>query len=165
MKYSKALLGCSDFECIFKLVKKSVSETLDLRRGGIVLGLSDLPNNVGGLHQIGSNFIIMNRKLLELVTSTDDKLIINSYVFHILLHEYIHSLGHVEEQETQILTHKVSERMFGDNHIVTRIAKSGIGPLLQIIGTSTAAANISRKDRRGIEIVKDVDTDNLNYFG
>jgi len=152
---------CSDFSCIFELVKAAVEITMNRRRVGLILGLSNLPSYIGAFHQIGSNFIVMNKKLLKEVVRRGNRKLINSYIFHILLHEYLHSLGYLNEQETQVLTHAISEKVFGSKHLVTLIARYGIGSILSGI-------KLEHHEPRGIgdiEIVEDFEKDNLNYFG
>jgi sulfur relay (sulfurtransferase) DsrF/TusC family protein len=162
MDFVKRLNECSDFSCIFELVKIAVEVTINRRRAGLILGLTDLPNYIGAFHQMGSNFIIMNRKLLKEVIRSGNKKLINAYTFHVLLHEYIHSLGFMDEQQTQLLTHAISEKVLGSNHPATLISKYGIGAVF---------SNISRlehyepQETREIEIIEDFEMDNLNYFG
>jgi len=163
MDFAKMLDGCSDFECIFKVVKSAVKRTTGRGRVGLILGLSDLPNYIGAFHQLGSNFIIMNKNLLDRVLASRNKGLINAYVFHILLHEYLHSLGHVNEQETQIITYAITEEALGPEHPATKIARYGIAAVFSNIPRLEYRSYESGK--KGIEIVKDFETDNLNYFG
>jgi hypothetical protein len=135
--------------------------TLGRSRVGLILGLSNLPLHIGAFHQLGSNFIVMNKRLLGEVVKTGNKRLTNAYIFHILLHEYLHSLGYVNEQETQILTHIITEKAFGPDHTATRIARYGIGQLFHSIGVDGSEEH----GMGGIEIVEDIDRDNLNYFG
>ena len=153
---------CSDFACIFELVKSAVEVTMNKRRVGLMLGLSDLPNYVGAFHQMGSNFIVMNKRLLKEVIRSGNRKLINAYIFHVLLHEYIHSLGYINEQKTQILTHAISEKVLGSKHPATRIAMNGIGSFFSNIGRLEHYESGRIKD---IEIVEDFEKDNLNYFG
>lgn len=162
MSFANKLEKCGDFACIFDLVKMAVEMTTSRRRVGLILGLSDLPNHVGAFHQMGSNFIVMNRNLLERVIESENKKLINAYIFHILLHEYIHSLGRTNEQETSILTHNISEKMLGPDHPATLIARYGIGSVFSNID----GLEYRKPQRMGeIEIVKDFESDNLSYFG
>ena len=161
MNFIEKLNECSDFPCILELVKAAVEVTLNRRRVGLILGLSNLPNYIGAFHQMGSNFIVMNKRLLKEVIKSGNRKLINAYIFHILLHEYIHSLGYTNEQETQILTHAISEKVLGSDHPATKIARYGIGSVLS--GIRLEHHNPQRiKD---IEIVNDFETDNLNYIG
>jgi len=164
MNFVDRLNGCADFACVFDLVKSAVESTTGRRRVGLILGLSNLPNHVGAFHQLGSNFIIMNKRLLKAVIGSGNNELINAYVFHILLHEYIHSLGYVNEQETQILTHAISEKVLGAEHTATQIARHGIGFILSKLDRMGDYGSGSSSSR-GIEIVKDFESDNLNYFG
>jgi hypothetical protein len=162
MGFIKELDNCSDYGCIFKLVKKAVKQILGRRRVGLSLGLASMPNHIGAFHQLGSNFIIMNKNLLEEIMKTDDKKMINAYIFHVLLHEYIHSLGHVNEQETQILSHQVSENVLGAKHPATIIARYGLGSVFS--GIELKHPNKSQKLEE-IEIVEDFENENLSYIG
>lgn len=162
MNFTNELDGCSEFSCIFRLVKIAVESLMGKRRAGLLLGLTKLPNYIGAFHQLGSNFIIMNKTLLEKVIETEDKELINAYIFHVLLHEYIHSLGYINEQETQILTHKISERVLGLNHPATLIARYGLGSVLSGLKINHAD-RIEKIDK--IEIINDFENENLNYFG
>ena len=153
---------CSDFSCIFDLVKLAVETTIGRRRVGLILGLTDLPNYVGAFHQMGSNFIVMNKRLLKEVIRSGNRELINAYIFHILLHEYIHSLGYMNEQKVQLLTHAISEEVFGSDHPTTLIAKYGIGSVFSKI---SRLEHYEPKRIRNIDIVEDFERDNLNYFG
>ena len=162
MNFVERLSECSDFSCIFELVKAAVEITINKRRVGLILGLSDLPSYIGAFHQVGSNFIVMNKKLLKQVMRIGDKKLINAYIFHVLLHEYIHSLGYLNEQNTQTLTYAISEKILGEDHQATMIARYGIGSVLSNIG------KLEYYEPEGIgdiEIVEDFENDNMNYFG
>lgn len=165
-EFIEKLDNCSEFSCVFELVKSAVKKVIGKRRVGLILGLTDLPNHIGAFHQLGSNFIIINKMLLKRVIKLGNKKLINAYIFHILLHEYLHSFGYVNEQETQILTHAISEEVLGADHLATQIARYGIAaffsniPKLDYYEAQTEAY---RNDE--IEIIKDFESDNLNYFG
>jgi hypothetical protein len=162
MDFVNELNECSNFPSIFQLVKSAVEITMNKRRVGLMLGLTDLPIYIGALHQLGSNFIIMNKRLLKEVIKSSNRKLTNAYIFHVLLHEYIHSLGFMNEQEVQILTHAISEKVLGSDHPATKIARYGIGSVF---------SNIRRLEHYqperidDIEIIDDFETDNLNYFG
>jgi len=164
MKITNVLNQCSDFECIFELVKQSVESTMGRRRAGLMLGLMNLPMHIGAFHAIGTNFIVMNKRLLEkIVEAADDPKLVNAYVFHILLHEYVHSLGFLDERETQMLTYAISEKVLGKNHPATIIGKYGIASVLPRIRDQNYT---DRPERIGIiEIIQDFENDNLSYIG
>jgi len=170
--FADTLDSCKSFACIFSLVKKALESTLRRRRVGLILGLSDLPLHVGAFHQIGSNFIIMNKRLVDYVVRTCDQRLINAYIFHVLLHEYIHSLGCINEQETEILTYAISEKILGPEHPSTWISKYGVDAVLSKIGSigllSEQEDETDEHELQGfgpIDMIEDFETDNLNYFG
>jgi hypothetical protein len=162
MDFVNRLNECSDFSCIFQLVKAAVEITIGRRRAGLILGLTDLPSYIGAFHQMGSNFIVMNRKLLKEVIRSGNKKLINAYTFHVLLHEYIHSLGYMDEEKTQLLTHAISEKVLGSEHPATLIARYGIGYVFSDIDR---LEHYEPQESIEIEIIENFEMDNLNYFG
>ncbi|MEM2188976.1 MAG: hypothetical protein QW330_02030 [Nitrososphaerota archaeon] len=146
---------------IFSVVKKAVEEVLGVRRAGLELLLVDLPGEVGAMHQIGSNAIIMNRRHLQaLLKSSRSRLEINSYIFLILLHEYLHSLGVLDEGEVAALSMKVIKEALGEDHPAYRMAPRKLAEIAeQLIGEDDL---ISLDDA---EIIRDFDTDNSQYIG
>ena len=164
MDFTDELNECSDFPSIFNLVKQAVEISLNRRRVGLILGLADLPSFVGAFHTVGANFIVMNKTILKKITETyENKKLINAYIFHILLHEYIHSLGFLDERLTRDLTYAISEKIFGEDHIATQMARYGITrvfPDIQLEYSDSRAEMLSR-----IEIVGDFERDNLSYIG
>lgn len=165
MNFAERLDGCSDFENVFGLVKSAVEATIDRRRAGLILGLMNLPLHVGAFHQLGSNFIVMNKRLLKAVIGSGKRKLINAYVFHILLHEYIHSLGFMNEEQTQMLTYSISEKVLGTRHPATMIARYGIGAVLPEMSAHDYNYELESDRANWIDIVKDFESDNLDYFG
>ena len=108
---------------IFVLVKKAVKNSLGEHRVGLMLYLGNLPMNVGAFHPMGTNDIVLNRRLLEAAAKTEPKW--KAYVFSILLHEYIHSLGYADERQVRGLTYRVCLENFGSDHPVTEAAVVG----------------------------------------
>src|SRR5437762_14296994 len=95
---SEGLDRSFNFSEVFQLVKKSVKTSLGNRRTGLMLGLADLPEYIGAFHQMGSNFIVMNRSVLDQVTHiAKDWQTLNAYVFYTLLLEYLHNLAYLVE--------------------------------------------------------------------
>jgi hypothetical protein len=108
---------------IFVLVKKAARHSLGEHRVGLMLYLGNLPMNVGAFHPMGTNDIVLNRKLLEAAAKTEPKW--KAYVFSILLHEYLHSLGYSDERQVRGLTYRVCMENFGSDHPVTDAAVTG----------------------------------------
>ena len=101
-----SLEKCEEFSDIFELVKKVVKETVNQHRVGLMLVLADLPVSVGAFHAIGSNTIVMNRTLLNHFDKSQSKYK-KEFIFLVLLHEYLHSLGHTDEAEVRFFSHKI----------------------------------------------------------
>jgi hypothetical protein len=101
-----------------------------MHRAGLTLVLGDIPNNVGAYHQMGSNAIVMNRNLLRIVerlSKTKSKR--NAYVFMILLHEYLHSLGYTNDRQVRSLCRQISDEFLGRRHMAAEMA---VRPLDQV---------------------------------
>ena len=122
----------SQIPSIFEKVRKDVKKVYKRRRAGLSLGFMDLgisPGGfVGGLHFHPGTDIIINVSPLKLIIETQPFEIVWAYTYHILLHEYIHSLGILDEQQCRILTLKLTEEIFNDSdHPAVILAKNGIG--------------------------------------
>lgn len=110
---------------IFELVKRAVRVIEGKQRGGLMLGLADLGEGaeawIGGYHVVSSNAIIMNSRPLDYI-QRDSPHLYKAYVFFILLHEYIHTLGVIDERMCRVKTYEIAERLFGD-HLIVEMAK------------------------------------------
>jgi len=117
-----------DFGDIFTIVKKVVRKFLGVSRTGLLLYLGDLPIKIGAYHMVGSNGIVLNRRMLTLISeSAKSKVEMNAAIFTLLLHEYLHSLGYLAEEEVNRLVLDLTRRAFGEDHPATELAV--IGPL------------------------------------
>lgn len=120
------LANSKDLPGVFDLVKDVVRRHLGVERAGLMLGLSNLGGGMGGLvggfFQVGGNMIVMNKFPLHRIQETDPGLY-KPFAFHILLHEYIHSIGYLTEQQTRPLVLDLSRREFGEDHAVTELAR------------------------------------------
>lgn len=100
---------------MFEVVKESVKLTLNESRAGIDLGLVDMGNGPGNLvsafYPVGSNIIIVNKTPLRRISQTKPELM-KPYMFVVLLHEYLHSLGYMDEATVRKLTHKITGEIF-----------------------------------------------------
>jgi hypothetical protein len=130
-----------------------------------MLGLSELGGRpgmfIGAFYPVGSNLIVMNKTPLRIVQNFKPELF-NAYCFHILLHEYLHTIGLLDEEYNRQITALISERAFGKNHPVTIIAKDFNRMFPEII-----YASIGWRPARQlkIEIVENFDNENLSYIG
>lgn len=148
------------FDEIFEFVKKAVEKTIKKHRAGLTLVLTELPNAVGAYHAVGSNFIVMNRTILDAVAALrKNREELNSFIFSILIHEYLHALGYLDEGEVRRLVYHVIEENLGRDHPATRMASVGIMeiyPELRQLGEERVG--------REPEIIKDFDTSSMPYI-
>ncbi len=123
--FSSGLDEAKDITDIFELVKRAVRATTGRERSGLMLGLANLGGGpqgfIGAFFPIATNIIVMNSLPLQRVRETDPDLY-RPYVFHILLHEYLHTLGIIDEAATRQRAYEISARLFGKNHPVTQLA-------------------------------------------
>ncbi|NIM45540.1 MAG: hypothetical protein GTN80_07835 [Nitrososphaeria archaeon] len=160
---SDELKRCFDASCVFKLVKRAVREELGRSRGGLMLGLQDLPHNLLAYHVMGGNFIVVNKSVLRQVEGeARSRLEVNSYLFYILLHEYLHSLGQMNEVNVRAMVGEVSRRLLGRDHICTRIAVDGLASVFPGIPWPDYGSLFHPPT--GIEIVPDFDRESISYI-
>ncbi|MCG7844571.1 MAG: hypothetical protein MIO90_03980 [Methanomassiliicoccales archaeon] len=109
---------------IFEVVKEAVRVSTGMSRAGLMLGLADLGGDafhmVGGLYPSATNIILMNRAPMAQLIKEEEKY--RSYCFHILLHEYLHSLGMIDEGEVRKRTYQISKMVLGEGHMATHMA-------------------------------------------
>jgi len=148
---------CKDYGDIFTVVKKAVKQKIGRERAGLMLYLGNLPLHVGAFHGVGSNGIVLNKRLLKLV-SVNSLTELNSYIFMLLLHEYLHSLGYMDERQVRRLVYEISREAFGDDHPATRFASN---PPASKIPPSEMQP---RKEDIELEIVRDFERTNLSYI-
>lgn len=121
----RAVDHASSYAELFRVVKRLVERKLQRSRAGIMLGLTSLgvsPGGfLGGYFVVGSNAIILNRDVLNYVKGTEPRYH-NAYAFHVLLHEYLHTLGWFREDEVRPLAHDLSLDALGPDHPATLIA-------------------------------------------
>ena len=158
--YAIQLDRCRDFREVFSLVKKSVKDVLNRERTGLLLYLRDLPLQVGAYHQLGTNGIILNRVLLEqVVQTTASRGEVNAFLYYILLHEYLHTLGYIDERRVRELTSLVTEETFGPRHVATKMAVEG--PWARIKLNPFFAPRVYE---RAVEIVRDFEDPSSMYI-
>jgi len=153
---------------IFEHVKKDVKKIMGRHRAGLSLGLAEMGmfrgGFIGGMHFHPGTEIVMNTSPLKIILETQPYEIIWAYTYHILLHEYIHSLGVIDEQKCRTITLNISEEIFKDkNHPVLILARNGIGvfiPDLKIVFVPPER----RPDGMSIEYVSGFDRESQSYF-
>ena len=90
--YQSKLLSLKNFNDVFELVKSAVDAKFKMHRAGLSLVLQVLPTQLGAYHILGSNMIIMNKRILDIIKSKKSLLEYNAYLFMVLCHEYLHRL-------------------------------------------------------------------------
>jgi len=164
--FGQRLDECDSLGDVFELVKESVKRFLNRQRAGLMLGLADLGMRrgyfIGAFHPLNSNIIVMNKRPLELALRTTDKQVFNAYCFHLLLHEYLHSLGYVNEGDVKKLTYEVCELAFGRAHPATVMAERGIAAYFPKVRYFDIESPVPRSLE--IELVKDFDRSSVTYI-
>lgn len=164
--FNNKLDDCNTLADIFELVKQSVKRFLNRHRAGLMLGLANLGMRrgyfVGAFHPVGSNIIVMNRTPLETALQTTEKRIFNAYCFHLLLHEYLHSLGYINEDEVRELTHEVCRLALGERHPATIMAERGIAYYFPKVIYFTPEFPVPTDLQ--IELIKDFDQSSVKYI-
>lgn len=148
---------------VFELVKSLVLRNMGKSRGGLMLGLANLGNNppafLGGFFTTGSNVIVLNRIPLQRIMETRPE-IFKSYVFHVLLHEYIHSLGFLDEAEVRSRVLALSREELGKEHPATRMAED----YSEFISCLAYPGLTWKADDEKMELVKGFDRSSATYI-
>lgn len=124
---ARVLDGPADYDAVFRVVRGAVHYALGLERPGLGLGLSNLPPQLGAYWQVTGNLIVMNEGLIETMrANARSPLELNSFVYVILAHEYLHSLGYLDERAVRQVTAHVTRIAFGPHHAATRMAEGDL---------------------------------------
>ncbi len=159
-QYSTHLEAADGYGEVWNIVKETVQAFLGKSRIGMMLFLEDLPLSLGAYHPVGTNNIVLNKSLVELVESTvKSKIQVNAFIYTLLVHEYLHALGYLSEDDVRRLVLKISRASFGEKHVAAEFAEHGPWTILNgvpIIGLPTP--------KRTMEIVKDFERPNRDYI-
>ena len=157
----RALSSAEGFDSIFTMVKAATEQSLGAHRAGLTLVLGDIPNSVGAYHEMGSNAIVMNRNLLRIVERlSKGRAKRNSYVFMILLHEYLHSLGYSSDREVRRLGKRVADEYLGRRHMAAEMA---VRPLDQFFPDLQKLSAF--RDKGEYQTVRKFDSSSTPYIG
>ena len=163
MIYKKSLKKANNFSDIFLLVKKIVQDYLGKDQAGLLVGLSDLgtygQSFLGAFYSLDANTIIINKRPLNRIKQTQPNLY-NPYVFHVLLHEYIHSLEVFDECQVRMLVYEITKKYFGENHLATQLALD----LEKFIPNLTLGMEFEAPEDINIEFISGIDRDNTDYI-
>ena len=154
------LASAGGFDEVFEIVKKAVDQVLGVHRAGLSLVLGDIPNQVGAYHEMGSNAIVMNRNLMKIVwRSTRSRPRRNAYTLMILLHEYLHTLGFVDDGQVRELSRKITDAYVGEGHIAGEMAVSPLDKFFPEI-----SQYVMFRDNGSFETVRKFDTSSTSYI-
>ena len=153
---------------IFEQVRTDVKKVIGRRRAGLSLGLVEMGIYqgafIGGMHFPPGTDIVMNTTPLKILLEQQPDEIIHAYTYHILLHEYVHSLGVYDEMACQSLTLKISEEIFKEkNHPALVLAKKGIGTYFPKLRLIYAPPDMSSKGMK-IEYINGFDKPSYEYY-
>jgi len=156
----RALSSAEGFDSIFEMVKEATEKKLGIHRAGLTLVLGDIPNSVGAYHEMGSNAIVMNRNLLRIVERlSKSRSRRNAYVFMILLHEYLHSLGYASDRQVRTLGREIADDYLGKKHLAGEMA---VRPLDQFFPDLEKYSVF--RDRGDYETVSRFDSSSTSYI-
>ena len=156
----RALSAAEGFDSIFEMVKVATERTLGMHRAGLTLVLGDIPNNVGAYHEMGSNAIVMNRNILRIVEKlSKSRAKRNSYVFMILLHEYLHTLGYTSDRQVRALGRQISDEFLGKRHLAGEMATRPLDQFFPELGKLSGF-----RDRGVYQTIKRFDSSSTPYI-
>ncbi len=149
--YRSRLENSTKYGEIWEVVKDTVEFILHKHRRGMMLFLDDLPIQLGAYHPLGTNNIVLNRTLVQIVEAAiKSKRVVNALIYNLLLHEYLHALGQTHELKVRRMVYEIAKKCFGEDYIVTLIAKKSPWALLKKIPLEAI-----NPPKRVMEIVKD----------
>ena len=150
-RYRSRLDSAASYGEVWEIVKDTVKFALHKHRVGMMLFLDDLPIQLGAYHPLGTNNIVLNRVLVQIVeASVESKHVVNALIYNLLIHEYLHALGEISEANVRQLVVEVARKCFGEDHTATQVAVKS--PWTLIKGIPLVGVN---PRNRVMEIVKD----------
>jgi predicted Zn-dependent protease with MMP-like domain len=165
--YRNKLLQIKDFNEAFELVKMAVNEKFKMHRAGLGLILQGLPTNLGAYHVMGSNMIIINRRILDIIKKRKSAEEYNSYLFMVMAHEYLHSFGIVDELEVRNMIYDLCQYLFGEDHLVTIMARYqpwAMFPELSLYQNNNINNDNNDSFEKNFEIIKNFDKTTQSYI-
>ena len=150
-RFSCSLDKAENYAEIWKIVQETAQYALGKRRNCMMLFLDDLPLQLGAYYPVGTNNIVLNRTLVDVVEAQfNDKPTKNALVYNLLLHEYLHALGEMSEVGVRREVVEVAKKSFGEQHIATQLAKKSPWALLKDLPFGAVTGS-----KRRMEIVSD----------
>lgn len=148
---------------VFEAVKEAVRRVLGKERAGLMVVTQEIGNTPGGFlgayFVVGANAIVVNQTPLRRIKDTEPALYI-PWLFGVLLHEYLHSLGILDENEVRKVTTQVATEVLGPDHPATKMASDP----MSYIGNLAWPHVVWRPQDVPFEIVKGIDRDATSYI-
>ncbi len=149
----------TSYDRVFQVVRAAVRQALSIERPGLGLGLSNLPPQLGAYWQITGNLIVVNEGLVRTMkVNAESPLEFNSFLYVILAHEYLHSLGYLGEAEVRRATAFVTREVFGPTHPATRMAEGDLWRMFPFLRFAPAG------DGRSLKVVTRFDLDSTSTY-
>lgn len=158
--YGNKILQLVDFNEAFELVKLAVEDKFKMHRAGLSLILQGLPTRLGAYHILGSNVIIVNKRILNIIKIHKSLSEYNSYLFMVLTHEYLHSLGILDEIQVRNMTYNLLSSLVGEHHMATKMARYQPWDLFPELGLFD-----DNSFEQKFEIIKNFDKTTQTYIG
>lgn len=158
--YREKLRNCESIGDIFELGREIIYKVLKMRRAGLSLYLQDLNQYVLAYHIMGSNTIVVNKAVLDaILTLKRDREVINSYIFVVITHEYLHSLGIYDEMLLRKFQYEICNKAFGYDHPTSEMIEKGIFEVFPELKEMKI-----RIRSREVKVVRDFDKSSTTYI-
>jgi hypothetical protein len=161
--FDSRLDRAKDLADIFELVKDGVRARMGLSRAGLMLGLADMggaPGQfLGGLYPVTTNVIVLNRTATKAILMNKPELY-KPYVFTILLHEYLHTLGFLDEGQVRQMVYEITSALFGMHHATTWIAED----ISRVMPFVTPRVPIPIRQDADVELVDGFDRSSFDRY-
>ncbi len=149
----------TDYNSVFSLVRKAVKSVINKERVGLGLALADLPSQLGAFWEVGGNYIVMNRNLLEALRYAHrPSEEVNSFVFVILMHEYLHSLGVLDEYKARAMTARICATIFEEGHPAFEMGTRDPWQVYPFLG------QVPSGNGENLRIINNFDSDSVSYI-
>lgn len=156
---ARTLDAPADYDAVFRVVRDAVRQVLGIERPGLGLGLSNLPPQLGAYWQVTGNLIVMNEGLVNAMrANADSPTELNSFVYVILAHEYLHSLGYLDESAVRAVTARVTRTAFGPDHPATKMAEGDLWRLYPFLAYAPGG------NGRRLKVVTKFDLDTTDRY-
>ncbi len=156
-KYEKA----NSIQDMFRLVKDFGRRYFGIDQAGLLVGLSDLgsfgSSFLGAYYSLDANTIVINKRPLARISGSD---LYKPYLFHVLLHEYFHSLGIVDEAEVRKMVLDATRRFLGEDHLATELARD----LQKFLPRLVLEGQVQEPETLDIEYLSGIDRENTGYI-